>query len=346
MAACGIPSIDTLFSGGAGTPLATGAPDRDAVGLLQELLAGHGFPGMPELSHASRGVFGPATTRAVRGFQQRAGLPLVPPDDVATGTVDGATLRALVDTPAESPTACRGYLTLALDFPFTGMLRVMSLTTQFEGSGKFTAQNRNTDGAGLSFGLIQWAQKPQRLNELLRAFRSAQPALFVGIFGDGSADRADRLVAHTARPRGGTDDAGRTTDPAFDLVREPWTSRFREAGLHRELQRVQVAAALRAFETSLAAIRSFAPRVRSERGVAFLLDVANQHGDGGARSIFRAVDRPGLTEPELLRAMEEESVRRVAARFGANSDHTASTRNRRRAFRTTPFLSDGPFDPS
>ena len=345
MATCGISVIDTLFTGDAGPPIVTGAADRDAVGLVQDLLAGHGFAGMPGLTSGSRGVFGPATTEAVRGFQTRCGLP-VAAGDAATCTVDAATLRALADTPATTPTACRGYLSLVLDFPFTGMLRVMSLTTLFEGGGRFTAQNRNTDGAGLSFGLIQWAQRPGRLNELLRAFRAAQPDAFVRTLGGGDADLAQRLVAHTARLNGGVDGQGHTVDPAFDLARDPWTARFREAGLDRKLQGVQVSAALRAFATSFAEIRAFAPQVRSERGVAFLLDVANQHGDGGARSIFKAAARPGLGEPALLEALEEESVRRVSKQFGAGGDVAQSTRSRRHTFRTTTFLSDAPFDPS
>jgi peptidoglycan hydrolase-like protein with peptidoglycan-binding domain len=343
MASCGITTIDALFSGGAASPIATGASDPEAVGLIQDMLAAQGFPGMPGLTSTSRGTFGPATTKAVRGFQTRCGLPPSPAGDETKATVDGKTLRTLVDTPATSPTACRGYLTLVLDFPFTGLLRVMSLTTQFEGGGKFNAQNRNTDKAGLSFGLIQWAQKPGRLNELLRAFRKEKPQLFATVFGAGDAALADRLVAHTAKPRGGTTASGATTDATFDLVRDPWTSRFREAALHRELQRVQVSAALRAFNDSLTQIRAFAPQVKSERGVAFLLDVANQHGDGGARSIFTAVARPGLTEAQLMSAMEEESVRRVAAQHGAGSDAAQSTRERRRAFRTTPHLSDAAF---
>ncbi len=346
MTTCGIPSIDGLFAGGGTAPIVTGAPDRDAVGLIQDLLSGQGFAGMPELTSTSRGVFGPATTQAIRSFQERAGLPAAPPDDLAVGTVDAATLRALVDTPATRPIACRGYLSLVLDFPFTGLLRVMSLTTIFEGGGKFTAQNRNTDKAGLSFGLIQWAQSPGRLNELLRAFQKTHPARFIELLGGGDANLAQRLVAHTAKPRGGTDDAGRTTDRAFDLTHDPWTTRFHAAGLDRDLQRTQVDAALRAFDDSLTQIRAFAPQVRSERGIAFLLDVANQHGDGGARSLFAAVARPGQSEAELLAAMEEESVRRVAAKFGAGSDAAQSTRSRRRTFRTTTFLSDEPFDPS
>jgi peptidoglycan hydrolase-like protein with peptidoglycan-binding domain len=346
MASCGIPAIDVLFSGSGGAAIATGSPDRSAVGAVQDLLAGHGASGMPGPLQGTYGLFGPATTAAVRQFQLKAGLPQLPAGNAATATVDGATLKSMVTLPAVNPTACRVYLTLVLDYAYTGMLRVMSLTTLFEGGGRFGAQNRNTDRAGLSFGLIQWAQSPRRLNELLRAFSRAEPQAFVRIFGGGNADVAQRLLAHTARPRGGTDHNGRTTDPAFDLVQEPWTTRFRQAAQHPALQRVQVDTAIAAFRTSHAQMRTYAPQLRSERAVAFMLDLTNQHGDAGGRSIFTVAAAPGRTEAQLMQAMEEESVRRVAKQFGAGSAEEKSTRHRRSAFRTSPLLSDAPFDPS
>lgn len=72
---------------------------------------------------------------------------------------------------------------------------------------------------------------------------------------------------------------------------------------------------------------------RSEREIAFMLDLANQHGDGGAKSIVQAAG------PQLL-GMENESVKRVAAQFGEGSNEVASTRARRTAFRTSTLLSD------
>lgn len=74
---------------------------------------------------------------------------------------------------------------------------------KFEGGGKFTAFNANTDRAGLSFGLILWAQRPGRLNELLRAFRDKAPEAFVNSLGGGDAALADNLIRHTARASGG-----------------------------------------------------------------------------------------------------------------------------------------------
>ena len=89
-----------------------------------------------------------------------------------------------------------------------------------------------------------------RLNELLRAFQAEHPQAFGQVFGDGNTALAQGLIDHTAKPRGGTDDLGKTVDSKFDLIADPWISRFHQAGLSRDLQRVQVNTALRAFRNS------------------------------------------------------------------------------------------------
>jgi len=294
--------------------------------MVQDFLSCHGYHGLPGPLSTGRGLYGPKTTQCVREFQQRCGL-------AATGSVDQATLRALITRPADTPVASQGYLSLVLGVNFAGMTRLTSITAQFEGAGRFGAINCNTDKAGLSYGLIQWAQKPLRLNELLRAFRDTEPQRFVQLLADGDAVLALRLVEHTAKPRGGTNDKGETVDPKFDLIEEPWLGRFRRAAQDQALQRVQLQTATAAFELSRQRLRQYAPTLRSEREIAFMLDLANQHGDGGAKSIFWAAG------PQLL-GMENESVKRVAEQFGAGSKAVASTRARRTAFRTSTLLSD------
>jgi peptidoglycan hydrolase-like protein with peptidoglycan-binding domain len=335
MAATGIPKIDQLLDGAAGAPVASGDPDSDSVGIVQDLLRGLGFTSLPGVLGASRGVFGPQTTSAVRTFQQTCGLP-------ATGSVDRPTLEQMIGKPATRPAASRGYLCLVLDLMFQGLTRVMSLTSQFEGAGMFGAINLNTDKAGLSYGLIQWAQKPGRLHEILSAFQQQEPAAFVQILGGGSQTVADGLVRHTAKPQGGVDSNGKTTDPQLDLIQEPWKTRFLNAALDRSLQKVQMSTALADFSESLRQVQGFAPQLRSERAIAFMLDLANQFGNGGARSVFTTAARPGMSEAQLLQALEDESVARVQRQFGSGSI-VQSTRNRREAFRTSRLLSDEPF---
>jgi len=331
MVATGIGRIDDLLAGRVTDPLGADA-DAATVGFIQDLLIGHDFTKLPGVLGSGHGTFGPETTAAVRQFQQAQTLPV-------TGTIDRVTLKTLATKPWARPFACCGYLTLVLEVDFTGVVRLVSLTSQFEGAGRFTAMNLNKDRAGLSFGLIQWAQKPGRLNELLRAFQAQQPQHFVENFGEGDPALAASLIVHTAKPRGGTDNTGATTDPAFDLIATPWKGRFMNAGTDVSLQKIQIGTATVAFQKSIALLQVFAPEIRSERGFAFMLDLANQHGDGGAESIFKRVRKPGLTEAELLAAMADESAARVRAQFGEGPDLKA-TIARRTAFRTTPILSD------
>ncbi len=331
----GIARIDQLLAGANAQPIGAGEADSDAVGVIQDLLIGHGFQRLPGLLGRGRGRFGPQTMAAVTAFQKTNGLP-------ETGAVDAAGLHKLVELPAAEPIASRGYLALVLDFSWNGFVRLASLTAQFEAAGRFTAINRNTDKAGLSFGLIQWAQKPGRLVELLRAFFAADAAQFVKIFGAGDAALTKDLIAHTAKPRGGVDGEGRATDARFNLVSESWLSRFLAAGRDRAWQQVQMNEAIRAYRASFEHIRVFAPAVQSERAIAFLLDLANQHGDAGAKSICTASLRPGISESDLLAKMEAESVARVRRQFGEGAE-VESTRARREAFRESPLLSDAPF---
>ncbi len=335
MAKTGIERIDRLLEGRDAEPVRPGDPDREAVGIIQELLICHGFSGMPGIQSSSRGIFGPRTTAAVHAFQKAHSLP-------ETGVIDGRTLQALIRIEAIRPIACRGYLSLVLDLPFERMIRLVSLTAQFEGSGSFAAINPNSDGAGLSFGLIQWAQKPGRLHELLCAFRDLRPNEFLEILAEEDEALAGGLIEHSAKPRGGTRKGGTTTDPAFDLTSDPWRTRFHKAGLNPELQKVQVLCARDAFIRSYRKLKKYASGLRSERAIAFMLDLANQHGDGGSRNIFEHVFRPILSEPELLLALQNESVARVRHQFGSGPE-TSSTRIRREAFRTSPLLSDDPF---
>src|SRR5262245_16824398 len=130
MARTGIARIDQLLDGQRVEPIGPGDPDQEAVGVIQDLLIGHGFRDLPGLLDQARGRFGPRTTDAVRTFQRNQGLQ-------ESGLVDRSLLQTLVTVPAARPLASHSYLTLVLDFIFTGMTRLLSLTTQFAGAGHF-----------------------------------------------------------------------------------------------------------------------------------------------------------------------------------------------------------------
>ncbi|MFY9742735.1 MAG: hypothetical protein WAK21_12080, partial [Candidatus Sulfotelmatobacter sp.] len=329
MARCAISRIDDLNAGAAGaTAIGPGDTDRQSVQVVQSLLSGQGASGLPNLQSADYGVFGPATSTAVENFRLHNGLPL-------GNQVDVRTLQTLVQTPALTPIVSRGYLTLVLDFNYSGLARILSVVAQMEGGGKFGALNLNRDKAGLSFGLIQWAQKPGRLAEILNAFFSASPAGFVRIFGAGNASLANGLLVHTKQMSGGVDTAtGRTTDLNFDLVNEPWVGRFRTSALWVPFQQVQVRTAISDFQGSLAMVQQYAPQLDTERAVGFALDLANQFGDAGARGIYRSVCQAGMSLSALLQGMARESVERI------QDPWKAATQARRDLFLTTSFLSD------
>jgi hypothetical protein len=336
MALCGISRIDDLNTGAAAAnPIGLGDPDKESVGAIQDLLTGQGQKGLPNLLSPDYGTFGPLTSVAVQSFRAQQSLP-------AENQVDVQTLQALVQSTPTAPIASRGYLTLALNFTYSGLAKILSVVAQMEGAGKFGALNLNTDKAGLSFGLIQWSQKPGRLAEILTSFIAASEADFVRILGEGDADIASGLITHTQRHSGGVDPAtGVTTDAAFDLISEVWAGRFCASALWVPFQKVQVETALRDFRSSLAETEKYAPRLNSERAVAFMLDLANQFGNGGARSIYEAVWQDGMAVPDVLQAMAKESVHRI------QDPWKAGTQARRQHFLTTDFLSDDAFhDPA
>jgi len=332
---CGIATLDRLWIDADAPSIVP--TDRDAVAAVQSLLLGHGFNRMPTILARDCGIYGPQTIAALQTFQSDQSLS-------ATGGIDRGTLQALAKVPARSPVVSSAYAAFALDISATGLLRPATVTMQLEGGGRFAAANWNTDRAGLSFGLIQWAQRPGRLHELLVAFQRTDQERFVRIFGAGDRLLAEGLLTHTGGINGGVDRmTGVTKDKNYDLIAEPWRSRFLEAGRDPVFQRAQIASALAAFTASAQRIRQTMPLVVSERALAFMLDVANQFGDTGAQSVVSTVMKTlkaGASEGDFLAAVGGETVVRIARQYGASSNEARSTSNRREVMRTTPWLVD------
>lgn len=156
------------------------------------------------------------------------------------------------------------------------------------------------------------------------------------VFGDGDASLADALVSFTSRTNGGVNADGSTTNPAFDLIADPWKGRFQQAALALEFQQAQIVCAVKAFEKSLGTIRTYAAGISSERGIAFMLDVANQFGDGGLKRIHNQTVKPGMTEMDKLEAIADETVREMPDKF------KTGVRHRRDGFLHSPYLSTEP----
>jgi hypothetical protein len=189
--------------------------------------------------------------------------------------------------------------------------RAIDYVARGESGGNYSAQNRNSDGQGLSFGLIQWTQKSGSLGKLLRAMRSVDAAAFDRIF----APDAGTLLAVTTS----NSEAVRLSLP---LWQEPWTARFKAAGQYRPFQEVQAYAARTgvAWKAALEIAGIFG--VQTERALILFFDRANHQGQNGAPKVARelkaellAQGRTSVPYLELLQAY----ATRCAAAYHRNS---------------------------
>jgi hypothetical protein len=146
--------------------------------------------------------------------------------------------------------------------------RVLDATIKAESGGSYSKVNANTDGAGLSFGLIQWAQKPGSLGTLLAAMYARDTTRFANTFGP----NWQALMAATKA--GGTAPVG-----GVYLWQEPWLSRFKAAGNDPVFQQVQddVIYSGSYMRDAIAAARTLGG-TPTERGMALLFDVAVNQG--------------------------------------------------------------------
>jgi hypothetical protein len=361
MADTGVARIDKLFAGDDTQRIALGDSEKEAVGMIQDLLSGHGRK-MPGVREADWGTFGPKTRAAVLAFRKSVDLPAAKKSD---GIVDAATLQALVREPASTPRASRAYLTLALDISYDTWARMVSLVALVEGQGKFAAFNANNDLAGLTLGIIQWAQKPGRLAELLKKFRGEQPDRMNEIFAgkanvDGMITHAQLFTFDPKHPKrcvvcGGVDhDTGESANKKqYDFIRAPWAARFKAATRELPLQIAQVHLAMEAFKDSYTKyVKPNATLVKTDRGVGFLLDVCNQRGSDGFVAFHKAImaaAAPPTTESDYLDRMTEKRVAQLTAQYKKSPEiqkrEVAAVRARSAFFRTSPLLFDSPFTP-
>ena len=345
MADSGIQRIDDLLNKTGEAPL-TGADSVAAIGAIQDLMRGHGGTELPSLTSDNYGAttadhkFKPATLKAIHKFQKDHNLKV---EDQVSATM----LAALVRIPATTPVASQVYMALVLGIPAGGAGKILSLVAIAEGGGKFTAIARNPDKAGLSLGIIQWAQKPGRLFELLDGWNTANAGEMKRIFG--GADKVAAMLAYVKKGKAGLKPDGTSNDPNIDLLTDDSIKKFKEALADPLFQASQVTTAAIAFQSAADFIHKFdtKKKIVSERGLAFMLDLANQHGPGGAKKIYNAVVTDAMTEAEALQAMADESVRRIAKQFPAKlgekeSVFTRGGRERRTFYLKTKLLSDDP----
>jgi len=321
---CGDPTIDGLLAEEASILNLTSGANGRAVEYLQDLLRGHGYNFLPDPRVAWYGKYGLSTSHAVTDYRRKNGLA---PGDFA----DSALLKDLVRRPAPNAALSIPFVTLVLEGIFTSLTRFVWLTSLFETGGAFGTLNLNTDQCGVSFGILQWSQKPGQLHKLLLTCQSEEPEEWVRIFGDTA------ILDHTARPNGGVDARGDSVDPAFELTKDPWKSRLLALGKSPAMKTVQLNLASITYGRQLPSIAASTPRICSERGYAFLLDLANQFGPGRIGQYYKTAAQPGTTEAGILKQLEDAFTNLARPQF------QPQVRARREFFRTTSLLSDTPF---
>lgn len=162
------------------------------------------------------------------------------------------------------------------------MERVLAAVSAHEGG--YDSLNLNTDGAGLSMGILQWAQGPGQLGVLVLHMQAADPARCERIFGDNWGEMAGVAVQGKLVPV----KINRSSQQASMLWKSPWKERFLAAGQDPVFQTVQRDLAMQGehFRGGLKAAQVFG--YVTERSVALLFDRATQQGPRRAYSLATA----------------------------------------------------------
>ena len=182
--------------------------------------------------------------------------------------------------------------------------RVIARVSRHEGG--YESLNRNTDGAGLSFGILQWAQKPGSLGALLVAMQQADPEAFARIFGASWQKLLTTTKSGSLAPVGGE-----------VLWKRPWTTRFKEAGQYEVFRAVQRRMAKQGiyFRSAIDSARIL--DIATERSMALFFDTAVQQGPGAATKVARQVlahrqraGQAGMSYVDVLTAYAQLSADR------------------------------------
>lgn len=142
--------------------------------------------------------------------------------------------------------------------------------------GQPGSTNANLDGAGLSYGVLQWTQRSGSLGHLLSLMHAAEPERFAACFGPNASALIDVALAGELDPVDGK-----------QLWQEPWLSRFHQAAQDPRLVAVQYRLAADGQHMAGAVSAARALDVLTVRGLAVCFDRCVQQGAVGAGSIAR-----------------------------------------------------------
>ena len=120
-----------------------------------------------------------------------------------------------------------------MELPITDWMPTLLRKTS-EHEGTYWSVQRNLDGNGVSYGILQWTQKSGSLGRLLAAMYAADADSFKVVFGSSWAKVLEVTRRSSLEPVDGV-----------ALWSGPWPARFEAAGRYPVFQRVQVEEATR-----------------------------------------------------------------------------------------------------
>lgn len=151
--------------------------------------------------------------------------------------------------------------------------------------GTYTSVQRNQDGQGVSYGILQWTQRGGGLYQVLSRMRAADRATFDHLFGPGSGlapGAADRMMAVVRAKSLMPVDGASLWDP-------PWLGAFRAAGEHPPFQNAQDHEAATSEYMRAAVEIARLLGVRTERAMVLFYNRAVHQGVEGALGPARAM---------------------------------------------------------
>jgi hypothetical protein len=339
----GIPKLERLLLDPKEPPLAKGMTDP-AVGVFHDLLnrfdptlaqlrpkLSKGWkkakpPPLPSLDIYQD--FSAKTEALISAFQSLRGLDV-------NGTIDNKTALALVLAENNKKLITPAELIFGHGLKLSHTLTAVILTGGKECRFDFTVMNRNGDGAGLSLGVLHWAQRPGRLAELIVFLRDRSPVAggikaVDTLFG--GTKQLDTVIAHLKLGAKGLKADGKSVDPKLEFaVPDPkvppnWLDCFRSLVALPFAQAAMIEMATKTFRKlyddayadypgdpkNLVGrdLKVYAPKLKSQRAVVFALDMINQHG-GHVRDYYKECmkDHPNADEKAILTYLTERAAK-------------------------------------
>ena len=198
--------------------------------------------------------------------------------------------------------------------------KALRITTMFE-TGRplnFGGLTGNFDNQGLSFGLLQWNIGTGSLQPLLREFATRFPGKVQAIFGPDAPRFFDILQPHRSLPEQ-MQFARSINDASQRHIVEPWRTYFARLAADPDFRQIQ----LRHVRWLMDVAKTFARRLglRSERGLALMLDNVTQNGAGWLKPNRAALiqQRKAEQERQTGRPLTERQFLAVIANVVADT---------------------------